>query len=117
MNQNKFKTPGDTKPDWICSNSACKNEKGYRTGVWNKKEGGFEQYAQRPTPKPVEETTPVLQPVVSVENAPKVDVGQQMNRSNLSAAAIRSGRKLDLEFQSELEQYENWVLNRKWIPF
>lgn len=43
----------DKSPDFVCANENCKNEKGYRSGVWNdsnKGSGGFKKGWQ-PAPR------------------------------------------------------------------
>jgi hypothetical protein len=157
-------------PDFICNqdNGKCGSDVQYTnykgelvngfnpTPAWKPKEGGFDQYAQRPIPKgtpmapapngedgyvaarditdqiaeadreftasmppPAPPVRPNLTPTATIEPEDEkwLRKGEQMNRSALAKAAIQSGRKLDQDLQVELETYENWVLNRKFIPY
>jgi hypothetical protein len=42
----------EKSPDFVCANENCKNEKGYRSGVWNNKGGGAGG-ARKWQPKPL----------------------------------------------------------------
>lgn len=138
MWDNRGRKKNPKGPDFTCKEATCKytydKESGqwvvsaFKTGVWEPKKEVVVTPA--PAPQPAAPTAEQMfqgakqQEVqfnaeldrVSEEEAFRL-VGEQKNRSNLAAAALRSGRKLDDELKIELSTYENWVLSRKFIPF
>jgi len=40
-------------PDFVCANENCKNEKGYRSGIWNNPSGGGSGGGRKWQPKPL----------------------------------------------------------------